>query len=640
MSENKSKYKRLVIFSGLVVLFLILRLAVLFSSLDKIYEPEELYRGTITREIIQGPLIPLWEYLDYKVEYFCGGVLTVGIMAVPFFLVFGQTYISLKLVGLLFALGTFILWYLFLERVSNLKTAVICAFLFIFCIPFYTKTSLITWGEHPESNFFTILSVFIFYLIFFETDKKEDNITGLYKNNVWRFFFLGLIAGFSLWFVYTYLITLLFIFLFWFIFDKKFLLRKIFYIFCAGFLLGSSPAVYYRIFYKGEVFSVTGQPIFLGIISSANKFLPKLFSLFALDLPHSFLFERFFNLEANTLSYLYYFIFVFAFIYLLWLNRKSLLILFKNLMYPITLKEVKVMPDNIPARLLILTYPLVFFLSYALSSYSVLPRSLSNYQVFPRAWKDPQVWPYYIGYRYMIPVIPFILVIIGIFIEKIRSKKILFNIFLFLVLGLGLIGNLSLISLRDFGRFFKDKGYSYNIIGDKIGLRVTHKLREYIQPFERLEPDLKLQFYEGLGAGIAWRLRDGTPGQVIAVFEKEINPKYWPSLYRGWGSAYSPRYQEEFERALVIANSIYSEYKPYFYEGFGRDNYFSDMKKAISVINKIERSYRPYCYIGLGYSIGFRFKGDRERQLSLINSIDKEYQKFVYEGLSKGIKER
>src|SRR3989338_10372298 len=92
------KDKNVLIISGLTILFLILRLAVLFSSLDKIYESEELYSGTIAREIIQGPLIPLWEYLDYKVEYFPGGTLVVGILAVPFFLLFGQTYIALKLV--------------------------------------------------------------------------------------------------------------------------------------------------------------------------------------------------------------------------------------------------------------------------------------------------------------------------------------------------------------------------------------------------------------------------------------------------------------------------------------------------------------------------------------------------------------
>lgn len=83
----------------LIFTFLILRFLVLFSYPNGLYATEEFYSGTLAREIIQGSLIPVWNYLDYKTEYFSGGVLTVGILTVPFFLLFGSTYIALKLVG-------------------------------------------------------------------------------------------------------------------------------------------------------------------------------------------------------------------------------------------------------------------------------------------------------------------------------------------------------------------------------------------------------------------------------------------------------------------------------------------------------------------------------------------------------------
>ncbi len=628
------KNDNLFILGVLILMFLSLRLLVLFTYMDKLYDPEELYQGTIAREIIKGPLISLWEYLDYRVEYFPGGALTVGILAAPYFLLFGQTYIALKLVGLSFALGTLILWYLFLDRFFNRKTAIISSLLFIFCMPFYTKTSLTAWGSHPETNLFSILSLYLFYKIFFREDKiQTQDVTSFYQNSLKPFFFLGIVSGFGLWFVQTYLLTILFIFFFWFIFDKRLLFRKVFYIFCFGFLLGLSPAVYYALFYKGNIFNVNGYSPFSYIyLGKLEPVIAKLFKFFSYDLPNSFLFKTIFVLNGKILSYLYYFIFLIAFVYLLWLNRKSLLILFRHIIYPITLKEIKIMPYDISRESLILTFPLLFFIIYTLGSYSISPQF----------WGNPDEWLDYIGYRYIIPIIPFILVIIGIFIEKIRNKKIIFNIFLSSALGLGLIGNLSLISLKKNGNFNKDKGYSYNMLGDKIGTRIVHNLGEYIKPFDKLEPNLKLQFYEGLGAGLAWRLRDKDIGCIIKIFESEIKPEYRPYVYGGWGNLFLTEWSEELEKAFYIANNIPSKYRPFFYEGLGKkhSDSFDDMKRAIDCIGRIENDYKRYFYKGVGYSIGFWFKADKAEQLKLINIIDKKYHKFVYQGLSLGIKER
>ena len=136
----------------------------------------------------------------------------VGILAVPFFWLFGETYFSLKLVALLFALGTFVLWYLFLDKFFSRRIAVVTALIFIFCVPFYTMSSLITWGAHPEASFFTILSIFIFYHIFFGGQKEK----------IRYFLALGLVSGFGVWFVQTYLVTVIFILAGWYAFDKSF----------------------------------------------------------------------------------------------------------------------------------------------------------------------------------------------------------------------------------------------------------------------------------------------------------------------------------------------------------------------------------------------------------------------------------
>ncbi len=620
MTSNKFK-KNAVILSGLIGLFLIFRLAVLLSYSNRLYELEELYRGTIAKEVIHGPLMPLWEYLDFKVEYFPGGTLVVGILAVPFFLLFGPTYVSLKLVGLLFALGTFVLWYLFLDKFFSRRIAIITALLFIFCMPFYTMTSLITWGAHPEANFFTILSLFIFYDIFFRPQKEK----------ILKFFVLGAISGFALWFVQTYLPTVIFILACWYIFDKRFFLKEKFLIFCSGFLTGFLPSIYYGIFYGKDFFSINGKTLLSDVFScDLNAIFPKITALFLKDLPNSFLFGNLFNLNGKVFSYLYYLVFLSAFIYSIWFCRKAIARLLGSLIYPITLKNINVFADDASSQAIILIYPVFFFACYIFSSYSILPEP----------WEDPRMWPHYIGYRYMIPVMPFILAILGIFIGKLRSKKTVY-LFIFSVLGLGLLGNLNIISFNNFGGFLKDRGYSYNIIGDKIGLRVRAGLKSYIAPFNKLEQPLREEFYEGLGSGIAWRLNGENPDDVVKFFNAQIEQEYQAYLYRGWGMLFSPDYPEEFKESLLAAARIKPEYKSFFYEGFGRNMYFfDDIDRSIDLINKIEEEYRGYCYRGLGYSIGFEFRNDPPGQAKLLDKIDAKYKLFVHEGMLEGMRHR
>jgi hypothetical protein len=629
----ESRKNNIFMFLSLISLFIVIRLAVLFSYTDRLYETEELYHGTITHEIITGSVMPLWEYLDYKVEYFPGGSLTAGILAVPFFLILGHTYVALKLVGLTFALGTFILWFIFLKEFFNKKIAIIAGLLFIFCMPFYTKTSLITWGSHPEANFFTILSFFIFYRIFFDkSGPVEKEISGLYRHKGMHFFYLGLVAGFGLWFIQTYMLTILFLSLCWFILDKGILLRRAFYIFAIGFLLGISPLLYYGLLYKAPVLDVNGRLFLADFIPiHPGYFLVKFLKLFVLSLPNSFLFNNFSFIPGQVLSYLYYFIFLGGFIYLLWVNRKYLFICLKSLLYPVTLKGERVLPSAISKETFLLIYPLLFFIGYSLSKYSV-----SSVR-----WANPGDWLDYIGYRYMVPVIPFVLVVIAIWLDKIRNRQMLRGILFSLALILGAIGNLGLISLNNFGRFVRDKGYSYNVIADKIAFRGPENLREYIKPFlNKLDRYERLDFYDGIGSGIAWRLNDEDPDEVIKAFEKDIDKEYWPYLYKGWGSLFSLEIAEEFERAMHVEGRIPQEYRRYFYEGFGVGMSFDDIRQAIKIINRISPDYRLYCYIGLGEKLGFEYKNDQQALRGVLRNIDSNYRQYVLDGIAEGIRGR
>lgn len=613
----------------LSLLLLISRLSVLFSYLDGLYETEELYRGTIAREIIRGPLLPLWEYLDYRVEYFPGGTLVVGILAVPFFLLFGQTYIALKLVGLTFALGTFIFWYVFMDRFFSRKAAIITGLLFIFCMPFYTKTSLITWGAHPETNFFTIAGLFIFCSLFFGKNAQEEERHIKLK----RYFLLwGVVSGFGVWFMYSYLLTILLLFAFWFVFDKRFFLRTQFFVFGIGFLIGFSPEIYYRIFYGLDgMLNINGASFLKDFIFfDIANLLPKMKSLLTHDIPHSLLFRGAYGVAAETYSYVYYSVFMSAFLWLAWLCRRQIWAVSRNIIYPLTLKEVKVTPSALDPKAVLLAFPVLFSAVY----------SVSGYAVSPVPWDNPQVWLDYIGYRYMIPLMPFFLAIMGVFFAGMKSRRLFHGLFS-LTLIIGLIGNLSIVSWKNFGRFSRDKGYSYNIVGDKIGLRITSGLSRYIEPFEKLEGNLKIEFYEGMGSGIAWRLRNESPDTVIDFFNARIKKERLSYLYRGWGMLFFTDYPDELDRGLAIAGRIQLEYLPFFYEGLARYvSSRSGVAEETIFLERIEKKYWPYCYKGVGYSIGFEFHNDLKRQERFINEIDARYRVFVREGAREGMDSR
>ena len=412
---------------GLTLLYVLVRLLVLFCAIDRVTLDEELYRGNIAKELISGPAFP---FFDYQRSEYEGGSLVSGILAVPFFLLFGKKLIALKFVGLLIGTGLFILWYLFLDKFFSRKVAVWTSLLLIFPPPPWIKGSISSYGAQYEVNFFTMLAVLIFYQIFFIRKKKV--LFGL----------LGAVCGFGIFFHYSFLPTLLTIILFWYIFDKKFFLESEFFIFTAAFLTGLAPWIWYNLTHNFQGLIVCDYPFsyWFARNNPVNFFL-RLKNFFTIDVPGILNFsDPILKFEPQGLlghwflSRIYYFVFVISFCALSWLNRRSLLKIMRGI---IPLPRFSVLPQEISKEVFLL----VFFVVFALTL------SLSGIQ-FNVSYYEGSVF----RYRHVGPVGLFISAVIVIFLYGKRTKFRGFFIpylnfcVMALLLELGLVSNFNFIS--------------------------------------------------------------------------------------------------------------------------------------------------------------------------------------------------
>jgi len=111
-----------------VVAFLALRLTTLLTASHLVSYHEELYRGTIARELLAGLQAPFW---SYQADDYSGGSLVVGILAVAPFVLLGPTLFAWKLVPLAIGAATVGIAVDSLGRYFGARTAVAGAALLV-----------------------------------------------------------------------------------------------------------------------------------------------------------------------------------------------------------------------------------------------------------------------------------------------------------------------------------------------------------------------------------------------------------------------------------------------------------------------------------------------------------------------------
>jgi hypothetical protein len=615
-----SRYKYLL---GLTLLYLAVRVTILFCAIDKVALDEELYRGNVAKELIAGASFP---FFDYQRSEYEGGSLVTGVLAIPFFLLFGEKLISLKLAGLSIGAGLFMLWYLFLERFFSRRIAVLASLLLIVPPPPYLKASISSFGAQYEVNFFTILAAFIFYQVFFV--KKRKSLFGL----------LGAVCGFGLFYHYGFFPTVVTIILFWYVFDKKFLLKNEFFIFAAGFLAGFAPWIWYNLTHHFQGLIICDQPFpYWYQRMNPVRFALRLADFVAVQVPGVLTFaDPILRFKPQALldnwffSRAYYGVLAVSFCGLSWLNRGSLRKIFRGM---IPWSRFAVSAQEIPKEAFLLILPAVyaFILSLSGIEYNVSYYEGSIYR-----------------YRQAGPIACLVPALVVIFLYGKRKESGRFplpysNFCIALLLGLGLVSNLNYITrdaLRRASLAGIYRGYNYFDLGRVISWRYDGSSRWFDTVKKIKDGEARRYCYSGMGWGYAEEKFDADYRSYLTDRIPKIEQNYWPYAYEWIGEAMERKMRYDKSEHAVLRGSLDPKTIPYFYRGLGRqaakEVSWGPEEALADFRDRIDEEYEPQFYYGMGIELFDVLADEPETFLRFMDKVDGRFKPALYAGLADG----
>ncbi|MBI5375272.1 MAG: hypothetical protein HZA77_07545 [Candidatus Schekmanbacteria bacterium] len=534
------------IFLTIASVFIIFRLSILLTSLDVIYDSEELYRGAIAKELITGRILPLFDYLytDYE-----GGSLIMGMAAVPFFQLFGESYFALKLVTFIISLVIFTLWYFLLLRYFGKICALCFSAIAIFPAPGLLKISLTSWGNHFESLLFTTAALSLL-LAAYEKEKKRADFSLI-------IFFAGLIIGTGIFFSYSIAPQLAALFFSILVInwgDWRFLKKSILPL-LSGAIFGFLPGIYFNLTHDFAGFRIKGKSIsqLLAESSESTSSLARLKDFFINIIPSSPCYNSDSIIDIHSpqlLTAFFYFI--------------SILILVKVVkgtqpFYKL-LKEKKSESRGAIIALFLIFYIAFFALTYSLTSFQI-----------GQGYKD------YFGFRYMAPIMYVFSIAMAISASSLIANRLKWKKWA----GIMLVALSVLLNINYDFRFlnFKSptsalsyKGYNYFWLGQVVTFRYGfNDLSHLIKLSENLNLGAREEYTEGLGFNYGWvflsRVSEETP--KLAAAPSELRNYF----YKGLGESFSYYTGEKSNMNTLLkfaTETIPEMNRPYFYNGFGK----------------------------------------------------------------------
>lgn len=567
-------------FIALILLFLITRTALIVFAPSDLFRDSEFSRGTIAKEIIEGPSWPLYLYQN---ESFNGGTLFAGIFLCPFFLLFGQNFLAIKLAALLFSSLTFTVLYLWLRRSFNERIAALTALSFIFAPTAFIAYSVILMGEHFESIFFTVSALLLLYRIFLEGNAKRD---------LKEMAFFGMVCGLGVWFCYTFLITLATCLICWVILDRLFFLKKEFLVFGVGGLAGFSPWIWYNSHMGFSGMMIKGRCLFdhFSLSSISDRFLDFLTQYF----PGVFYFGG-----GNSgplfpwFSYFYLFSFLLTFVFL----------------------SVRMFSTKDKRLLPLFVYPVVYLAVFLMSDFKA---------------SSPLDTP---SYKYLFPFFMFIFISVAFFVDTGLSalrngfkKMALLLIFVIFPATILFAQELKMLSFDSPGHQLRThKPYSYELLGSSVAINMKGDFPKQVKYIQMIRPQHRGYAYRGLGVDL-WYDLAALRSLDLEKF-KLIEPQYRADFYRGFGMGLF-----FLDAPPVTIENIPEEYRKYCFEAAG----IVAGMQGLDLAHKVPKPALAEYYFGLGEGVFWRFKDHIRSIKTTINRIDKQYRKSYLNGLVNG----
>jgi len=198
--------------------------------------PESLISGNFAFDILGGSWRG-WDAYLYARRGNLGNELMTGIFALPLYFLFGNSLFVLCQVQIFSSLAILALMYYFSRRYFGETVANIASLLFVSFTVNIQSYLIYPYYLYFDNSSYTLLAFLIFVVVM--DYNKQGKKPFLYL------VFLGIVSGIGIFHAEIYILTIFCILFFWFLKDKRFFIRREFFAFLGGLVIGLSPSFYF-----------------------------------------------------------------------------------------------------------------------------------------------------------------------------------------------------------------------------------------------------------------------------------------------------------------------------------------------------------------------------------------------------------
>jgi hypothetical protein len=227
-----------------ILLWCLARGALVLSFADVFGYGEEFEKACAGKAMIDGLGVPHYQ-LAY--HYYEGGGFVISHLDALAFMLIGQSVLAIKMVALAFGAAILGASWKLCERVGGRNAARVMALLFVFAPESVQKNSLLTLGIHFHALLFVALVLDATAVLILERERTPR-----------RWLWLGITAGFGLFFSYQLVLTIAVACFALVIALRRERLRKVMLFAVLGFAIGVSPLLWMAAHAGSEVFDIHG----------------------------------------------------------------------------------------------------------------------------------------------------------------------------------------------------------------------------------------------------------------------------------------------------------------------------------------------------------------------------------------------